>query len=180
MTKNKPPKFLSLFIIYGILYVFIEVLWRAISSYSGDIGMMALSEVYNRKSLVGYTSLWMFFIGSFAGLGLGYIQEFKWIKHKINDFWKSIIGACLILLIEFLSGCILNIGLGMNIWDYSTLPFNILGQVCLLFGILWFFLTPFAFWFDTFIDWCLFDEVKTIVPLWKRYLNCLMFWKKYK
>jgi len=130
------------------------------------------------KSLVGYTSVWMFIAGAFSGIGLGAIQENKWVKHKISSFWQSVIGAGLILVIEFISGCIFNIWLGMGIWDYSTLPFNICGQICLLFGILWFFLTPFAFWVDELIDFYLFESVKSITPLFQRYKSCLMFWKK--
>lgn len=178
MTKNKPPKFLLHFVIYGLLYIFIEVFWRAVSGVQGDIGMEVLSEKFERKALIGYTSLWIFLIGAATGLGLGGLQEIKWIKHRINDFWKSIIGACMILLIEFVSGCVFNIWLDMKLWDYTTLPLNIYGQVCILFGALWFFLTPFAFWLDTFIDWCLYDDVKTIVPLWRRYVHCVMFWKR--
>ena len=39
--------------------------------------------------------------------------------------------------VEFAFGCVFNLGLKMNVWDYSHLPFNIAGQVCLWFTILW-------------------------------------------
>ena len=34
--------------------------------------------------------------------------------------------------------------LGLDVWDYSGLPGNVLGQICPAFGLLWFLLMPFA------------------------------------
>ena len=38
--------------------------------------------------------------------------------------------------------------LGLDVWDYSKVPFNFLGQVCVLYSVLWGFLSaaaiPFA------------------------------------
>ena len=57
--------------------------------------------------------------------------------------------------IEFLTGVVVNIVLKMNVWDYSAMPGNILGQVCLPYSLLWFFLTIPALgvcaWFEKFI-----------------------------
>lgn len=44
---------------------------------------------------------------------------------------QGIIGACMVTVLEFITGCIVNIWLGWNVWDYSNMPLNILGQVCL-------------------------------------------------
>lgn len=51
-------------------------------------------------------------------------------------------GLCsiIVVLTEFISGCIINIWLGMNVWDYSSLPGNVLGQICPQFAGLWFVL----------------------------------------
>ncbi len=38
---------------------------------------------------------------------------------------------------EFAAGCILNLGLGLAVWDYSDMPFQLLGQICLPYSILW-------------------------------------------
>lgn len=55
--------------------------------------------------------------------------------------WQQcLIGTLITLVIEFVSGYILNIKLGLDIWDYSSIPFNLMGQICLPYGILWFFL----------------------------------------
>lgn len=52
--------------------------------------------------------------------------------------------AVLVTVVEFIAGCVLNLWMGMGIWDYSDLPFNLLGQVCLPFSLAWWVLC-FAF-----------------------------------
>lgn len=54
--------------------------------------------------------------------------------------FKAILCALGVTAVELAFGIIFNIILEMNIWDYSKLPFNFMGQVCLLYTILWAFL----------------------------------------
>lgn len=51
---------------------------------------------------------------------------------------KCLLGSVIITAFEFTVGVIVNIILQWNVWDYSGIPFNILGQVCLPFTALWF------------------------------------------
>ena len=39
-------------------------------------------------------------------------------------------GALIVTAYEFTVGLIVNVKLGWDIWDYSSIPFNILGQIC--------------------------------------------------
>lgn len=48
--------------------------------------------------------------------------------------------AVLVTAVELAAGVILNIWLGLDIWDYSHLPFNLWGQVCPQFAAVWWFL----------------------------------------
>lgn len=50
-------------------------------------------------------------------------------------------GAALITAVEFCVGCVVNLLLGWNVWDYSGWRFHLLGQVCLVFCVLWFVLS---------------------------------------
>ncbi|MBQ8826829.1 MAG: hypothetical protein IJ007_07035 [Oscillospiraceae bacterium] len=54
---------------------------------------------------------------------------------------KCFFGMAVITAAEFAAGCIVNLMLGWNVWDYSSQPFNLFGQVCPLFSGLWFLLT---------------------------------------
>lgn len=54
-------------------------------------------------------------------------------------WWKRCLaGAATITGVEFVVGCVVNRVLRMNVWDYSNLPFHLLGQVCPLYSLLWF------------------------------------------
>lgn len=48
--------------------------------------------------------------------------------------------ALLVTAVELAAGVILNIWLGLGIWDYSHLPFNLWGQICPQFSAVWWFL----------------------------------------
>ena len=50
---------------------------------------------------------------------------------------KCIAGALVITAVEFVVGCIVNLWLHRNVWDYSALRFNLLGQICLPFSAAW-------------------------------------------
>ncbi len=54
--------------------------------------------------------------------------------------YRALLGAVFITGIELISGCVLNLGLGLAVWDYSDLPFHFLGQICLFYSIGWFLL----------------------------------------
>lgn len=61
---------------------------------------------------------------------------------NINNVFKTLPSKCLvgsffITAIEFIVGCFVNLKWNMKVWDYSNLPFNILGQVCLPFSLTW-------------------------------------------
>ena len=62
------------------------------------------------------------------------------IFRKMKDaplYFKSLVGGTIITAIEFVFGIIFNIFLGMAVWDYSSVPGNILGQICPAFSIIW-------------------------------------------
>ena len=68
--------------------------------------------------------------------------------------------SIIITTLEFITGIVVNIGLGWNVWDYSNLPFNIYGQVCVWFIFLWFILSFIGIVGDDYIRYWLFDEEK--------------------
>ena len=56
------------------------------------------------------------------------------------------------------AGLVLNICLGMAVWDYSTLPGNLWGQICLPFSALWALLAGFAVVLDDWLRYWMFGE----------------------
>ena len=50
---------------------------------------------------------------------------------------QAVACAALVIVVELVAGVVLNIWLGLDIWDYSHLPLNFLGQICPQFSALW-------------------------------------------
>ena len=127
-------KHLILFIIGGFLYILIEILWRGHSHWS------------------------MFIAGGVCFLLIGCINEyFTW---DMSLILQGIFGSIFVTLIEFVFGLIFNVLLGMNIWDYSNMPLNLLGQICIPFMLLWVPLSIIAVVADDYLRYWLFREEK--------------------
>lgn len=128
-------EYLILFIIGGISYFFIEILWR------------------------GYSYMVMFIIGGLCFILVGLINEYYFTFKKFLLIQQSI--SCLVItVLELVFGLILNVRLGLDIWDYSNFKCNFMGQICLKYSILWFFLSlPTIILYDYLKHW-LFGEEK--------------------
>lgn len=55
--------------------------------------------------------------------------------------FRTVLGAFLILLVEFIIGVVCNLFLGLGVWDYSDRPPHLLGQICLRYAFLWLLLS---------------------------------------
>ena len=85
----------------------------------------------------GFTHWTMMLTGGACLLTLYYLnQQF----HNKPLVLKALVGALVITVYELAVGIIVNLWFHWNVWDYSLLPGNILGQICPLFTMLWFFL----------------------------------------
>ena len=127
-------KYMILLLIGGTIYYCIELLWR------------------------GYSHWTMAVLGAVCFVIIGGLNEFyTWEM----PFWKQcVIGSIVITVLEFIFGCILNIWLNMNIWNYSNLPMNIMGQICLPFSLIWIVLSGIAIIVDDWLRYWLFKEEK--------------------
>lgn len=104
----------------------------------------------------GYSHWTMFFVGGVCFWLIGLINE---VVQWGMPLWKQcIIGALVITAVEFLSGCIINLWLGWNVWDYSDVSFNFLGQICLPFTLLWTALSLIGIVLDDYLRYWFFKE----------------------
>lgn len=134
-------KHLILFAIGGSIYILIEATYR---------------HIMNRPP----THWSMFVLGGLAFLLIGELNEiFDW---KMPFWIQDLIGTFITVSLEFVFGYILNIRLGLGIWDYSNLPFNLCGQICLPFALIWTLLVAVAIVLDDYLRYWLFDEDKPI------------------
>lgn len=128
-----------LFVIGGLLYILVELLWR------------------------GRTHWTMFIVGGVCFVLVGLINEiFTWDMSLIQ---QQAISAVMITIIELLVGLLINCNYA--IWDYRSMPFNFLGQVCLPYTILWFFLSIPAIILDDYLRYWIFGEDKPHYTLFK-------------
>ena len=101
---------LQLYLLGGIAYGLIELLWR------------------------GETHISMVLLGGLCFLVLRQIGR---TLRGMSFLLQCVVGALAITGLEFICGCIVNLWMGLHVWDYSALPFNLFGQVCALYLALW-------------------------------------------
>jgi len=93
----------------------------------------------------------MFIVGGICFVVIGGINN--WFPWSLGFLWQAIIGALAITVIELITGLIINVWLGLAVWDYSNIRFNVLGQISLLFTILWIPVAALGVWLDDFLRW---------------------------
>lgn len=59
----------------------------------------------------------------------------------IRLLYRCIICSVFITITELVFGLVFNVILNMKVWDYSSIKFNLGGQICLLFSVMWGFLS---------------------------------------
>lgn len=106
-------EFAVVYLIGAIGYSLIEILWR------------------------GYTHWTMSVTGGAAFVLLYLIDQHMQEKALIL---RAIAGTIIITSVELIAGCIINLAFHLDVWDYSNHAGNILGQICPMYCVLWFFL----------------------------------------
>lgn len=101
------------FIIGAVGYSLLEILWR------------------------GHTHWTMTITGGICLLAIYWISAHFFGQ---NLLFQCFLGAVAITMIEFAVGIVVNVILHWNVWDYSGTRFHLLGQICLLYSVMWFFL----------------------------------------
>lgn len=121
-----------LFVFGGVIYNLVELLWRSRTAFS------------------------MFIVGGLCFLLVGALNEFfPWEMPLCSQMFLSMVG---VTAIELVSGIYLNIIGNFNVWDYSHMPYNLCGQICLIFSVAWFFLSLVAIFIDDWLREIFFDE----------------------
>lgn len=126
----------------GCLYVLLELLWR------------------------GHSHWTMFLLGGACFVLIGLLNEL--LPWEMPLVLQGVIGsAAIVTPLEFATGCVVNLWLGWGVWDYSGLPCNLLGQVCLPFALLWVPVAMAAVVLDDWLRWRWFGEDKPHYTLFR-------------
>lgn len=127
-------EYTTLFLVGGISYYFIEILYR------------------------GYSHFSMIIVGGLCFVLIGSINEFT--KNEIPLILQMLLSVFIVDVVELISGIVINKVLLLNVWDYSNLKYNFLGQISLRSSIAWFFLSLLAIFVDDFLRNKIFKERK--------------------
>ena len=100
----------AIFVIGGVGYGFIEILWR------------------------GHTHPTMTVAGGISFLIFSKIAE-KYRRKPL--IFKAALAALGVTAVELLFGLVFNMIFKMHVWDYSSQPFNLWGQICPKFSLAW-------------------------------------------
>lgn len=103
----------------AVIYTFLEIIWR------------------------GYTHPSMTLAG---GICLALIYMWNGVLTDAPMTLKWLVGALSVTAVEFVIGCVVNLWLNQHVWDYSSIRFNIMGQICLPYFVMWYFLSIPAFY----------------------------------
>ncbi|MCM1237522.1 MAG: putative ABC transporter permease [Ruminococcus flavefaciens] len=127
-------KIFILFLLGGVSYLLVEMAYR------------------------GHTHWTMLLVGGICFVLIGVQNEiYTW---EMPLVLQCVMGSVIVTTVEFVSGCVINLLLGWGVWDYSDLPCNLLGQICLLFSVFWVFLSIPAIILDDYLRYWLFGGEK--------------------
>lgn len=104
-------------LIGGFGYCLLEIIWRGRTHYS------------------------MFFAGAIVMSSFLYIND----NFSLPLWAKCFAGMLIITTVELAFGIAFNLILREHVWDYSNVPLNLMGQICVPFSLLWFMLSGAVF-----------------------------------
>lgn len=108
--KANSRYYVVIFTIGAVGYCLLELLWRGRTHPS-----MALA----------------------GGMSFCLISVIQAKLKPLKFIYRCITSGLGITTIELAFGSIFNLWLKQSVWDYTTVPFNLLGQVCLTYTVLW-------------------------------------------
>lgn len=106
----------------------------------------------------GSTHFSMFITGGLCFVLMGGLNSY--VDRNMPLLLQMLLSSLIVTVLEFICGCVVNLWLGMYVWDYSSMPLNLLGQVCLPFTLIWFFLSLAGILLDDFFREKMFCEEK--------------------
>ena len=110
----RKAEYLCVFLAGGVIYGLLEMMWR------------------------GFTHWSMTAAGGICVLIIHMLNHR--LRHR-STVLRCALGCAVITAVELAAGVIVNLLLGLNVWDYSGMYGNFLGQICPAFSFLWFLIS---------------------------------------
>lgn len=131
---KKVSEYLVLFALGGTIYYTFEMIFRGFSHWS------------------------MFVLGGVCLVFFG--QQGLWVKWE-DPLWLQLL-RCMVFVTagEFITGIIVNKWLKWGVWDYSDQPFELFGQICAPFTVIFSGLCVLGILLAGYLLYYLYGEVK--------------------
>lgn len=110
----RKAEYVCIFLAGGVIYGLLEMMWR------------------------GFTHWSMTIAGGICVLAIHLLNHR--LRHRSMAF-RCALGCAVITVVELAVGVIVNLMLELNVWDYSGMYGNFLGQICPAFSFLWFLIS---------------------------------------
>lgn len=99
-----------------------------------------LSYFYMEIAFRNYSHYSMIICGGLCFLIVGMIGDY--ILDKESNILKAIVlimffGSLTITTLELFTGIIVNMLMGLDVWDYTSMKYNVYGQICLGYTSIW-------------------------------------------
>lgn len=98
----------------------------------------------------GYSHWSMFLLGGLCFLVCGLINSRLGNKASFPE--KMVLCMIAITILELITGIVVNGIMSWQIWDYSDMPLQIFGQICVPFMILWYAISFPALLLNNYFD----------------------------
>lgn len=111
----------------------------ALAALCGGVGYCALEVLWR-----GWTHFSMALCGASCFLLFYFLEK----RPRFREFLlitRALFGGLVITAVEFTVGCVVNLGLELDVWSYEGMPYQLLGQICLPMSALWVVLAGAAF-----------------------------------
>lgn len=109
----------------------------------------------------GFTHISMGLLGGLAMLLIHRMNGRE--RTLVKVLFRSLLSAVFITVCELITGELLNVRMGLGIWDYSDLPINFHGQICLLFSCIWFALSAIGSLLDDLLRYFILRERRSFI-----------------
>ena len=132
--RKRLSEYLFIWALGGSLYYTFELVFRGFSHWS------------------------MFVLG---GICMVFFTVQGQMLHWQDPLWRQILrGTIFITAMEFITGIIVNKWMHLQVWDYTDQPFQLFGQICLLFALIFSGLCALGILLSGYLLYWLYGEEK--------------------
>ena len=142
IIQERFVRYMTLLLWGGVIYYCIELMYR------------------------GHSHPSMFITGGVCFLLVGGVIN-NYLPWRWPLWLQCAIGGVVITAVELIVGLIVNVWLGLGVWDYSHMRFNVLGQIVPQYTFAWMGLSLVAIWLDNYLRWKIWGERKPNYRIWR-------------